>query len=109
MAAFSFARFTWLVESPRYRRHREARVFNLNLMRGLAELRERPDGNVALVDGLAPVYLTGKTAAHIRRHSDFVPIFDPDVRFNPAATRLYRVTDTGTFERVRRPQGSNVR
>ena len=40
---------------------------------------------------------------------DFVPIFDPDVRFNPAATRLYRVTDTGTFERVRRPQGSNVR
>jgi len=109
MAAFSFARFTWLVESSRYQRHREARVFDLNLMRGLAALRAHPDANVALVDGLAPVYLTGKTAAHIRRHSDFVPIFDPGVRFDPAAPRLYRVTDTGTLERVRRPQDSKVR
>jgi hypothetical protein len=109
MAAFSFVRFSWLVESPRYQRHREARVFNLNLLRGLSRLRESSDGDVALVDGLAPVRLTGKTAAHIRRHSDFVPIFDPGVRFDPEATRLYRVTDTGRLERVRRPQGSNIR
>ena len=108
MATLSFARFTWLVESPRYQRHRDARVFDLNLMRGLAKLRERPDGKVALVDGLAPVYLTGKTAAHIRRYSDFVPIFDPGVRFDPAASRLYRVTDTGTLVVARRLGPSEV-
>jgi hypothetical protein len=109
MAAFSFARFTWLVDSPRYQRHREARVFNLNLIRGLARIEESPDRSVALVDGLAPAYLTGKTAAHIRRYSDLVPIFDPEVSFDPKTARLFRVTDTGMFERVKRPQERSAR
>jgi len=109
MAVFSFARFTWKVESPRYQRHRDARVFDRNLMRGLARLRTRPDRGVALVDGLAPVYLTGKTAAHIRRYSDLVPIFDPEVSFDPTAALHFRVTDAGTFARVKRPQERNAR
>lgn len=109
MAALSFARFSWSIESPRYQRHREARVFNGNLIRGLAKLREQSDGSVALVDGLVPIHLTGKTAAHLRRHSDLVPIFDPGVRFDSTANRLYRVTDTGALEQVRSSSGSDIR
>jgi hypothetical protein len=102
MALMSFFRFEALLDTPRYRRHLQAKEFVENLTAGLDELRADRREDFAFVDGLAPRFLTGKTAAHIRRYSDFLTVFDFDVRFGTAAPRLYRITETGKVRRVGR-------
>ena len=81
---------------------RQAKEFVENLTAGLDELRADRREDFAFVDGLAPRFLTGKTAAHIRRYSDFLTVFDFDARFDTAASRLYRITETGEVRRVGR-------
>lgn len=100
MASMSFSRFEALLDLPRYRRHPQAKEFVENLTAGLDELRAERAEDFAFVDGLAPRFLTGKTAAHIRRYSDFLRVFDFDARFGTAAPHLYRITETGEVRRV---------
>jgi hypothetical protein len=102
MASMSFFRFEELLDSPRYRRHRQAKEFVENLAAGLDELRDERREDFALVDGLAPRFLTGKTAAHIRRYSDFLTVFDFDARFDTAAPRLFRIDETGEVRQIGR-------
>ena len=102
MASMSFLRFEALLDLPRYRRHLQAKEFVENLTTGLDELRADRRKDFAFVDGLAPGFLTGKNAAHIRRYSDFLKIFDFDAPFGTAAPRLYRITETGEIRRVAR-------
>jgi len=102
MASMSFLRFASLLELPRYRRHLQAKEFVENLTAGLDELRADRRDDFAFIDGLAPAFLTGKTAAHIRRYSDFLKVFEFDARFGTAAPRLYRITETGEVRRVGR-------
>jgi hypothetical protein len=104
LASMSFFRFDALLDTPRYRRHRQAREFVENLTAGLDELRADPSRDFAFVDGLAPRFLTGKTAAHIRRYSRFLTIFDFEARFDAAAPRLYWITETGEVRQIERPR-----
>jgi hypothetical protein len=100
MALMSFFRFEALLDTPRYRRHLRAKEFVENLTAGLDELRAERREDFAFVDGLAPGFLTGKTAAHIRRYSDFLTVFDFDARFDTAAPRLYWISEAGEVRRV---------
>lgn len=100
--ATSFAHFEGLVASRRYRGNREARVFVHNLQSGLAAVRSRPQRDYAFVDGLVPSSLTGKTAAHVRRHSVFLQLFDFEPSFDPAAPTLYAIGEDGEVRRVGR-------
>jgi hypothetical protein len=94
-AAVSFARFEGLLDTRRYRRNRDAKVFIDNLRADLEALRSRPQREFAFVDGLVPGYLTGKTAHHVRRYSEFLETFDFEARFDPAAPTLYAITEEG--------------
>jgi hypothetical protein len=102
MAVMSFLRFEALLDTPRYLRHLRAKEFVENLTAGLDALRAERREDFAFVDGLAPRFLTGKTAAHIRRYSDLLKVFDFDARFDTAAPRLYRITDLGEVRQVGR-------
>jgi hypothetical protein len=109
MASMSYLNFDALLDTRRYRRHRQAKEFIENLTVGLDALRAESPEDFAFIDGLAPVFITGKTAAHIRRYSDFLTIFDFDARFDTLAPRLYRITETGEIRQVvrgRQPQES---
>lgn len=102
LAVVSFAHFESLLETRRYRRNRDAKVFVDNLRADLDALRRRPQGEFAFVDGLVPSYLTGKSADHVRRYSKFLGIFGFEARFDPAASTLYAITEQGEVRPVLR-------
>lgn len=101
--AASFRGFGELLELDRYRIHREAKIFLDNFRRDLEAVRRQPPGEATFVYGLVPERITGKPAAHVRRHSDFVALFGMEGRFDPNASHRYQILDDGRIRRVYRP------